>query len=121
MNKSYSECSLADVDLLAGQAEKAMYSLLRKSRSLMLLIDLQIERFEKMVQPIHLYGSEVWSFGNLYVLELVVLKYLKLILNTKTSTPNFIVYGETGVYPIYIDIYCRTISFCPTLVSGPLT
>ena len=33
--------------LLAGQAEKAMYGLIRKSRSLMLPIDLQIELFEK--------------------------------------------------------------------------
>ena len=82
--------------LLAGQAEKAMYGLIRKSRSLMLPIDLQIELFEKMVQPILLYGSEVWGFGNLDVLERVVLKYLKLILNMKTSTPNFMVYGETG-------------------------
>ena len=98
-----------------------MYSLIRKSRSLMLPIDLQIELFEKTVQPILLYGSEVWGFENLDVLERVVLKYLKLILNMKTSTPNFIVYGETGVYPIYIDIYCRMISFCATLVSGPLT
>ena len=29
------------------------------------------------------------------------------------------VYGETGVYPIYIDIYCRMISFWATLVSSP--
>ena len=107
--------------LLAGQAENAMYSLIKKSRSLMLPKDLQIELFEKMVQPILLYGSEVWGFANLDVLERVVLKYLKLILNMKTSTPNFIVYGETGVYPIYIDIYCRMISFWATLVSGPLT
>ena len=33
--------------LLAGQAEKAMYGLIRKSRSLVLPIDLQIELFEK--------------------------------------------------------------------------
>ena len=39
----------------------------------------------------------------------------------KTSTPNFMVYGETRVYPIYTDIYCRMISFWATLVSGPLT
>ena len=79
--------------LLAGQTEKAMYGLIRKSRSLMLPIDLQIELFEKMVQPILLYGGEVWGFGNLDVLERVVLKYLKLILNMKTSTPDVMVYG----------------------------
>ena len=32
---------------------------------------------------------------------------------------NFMVYGETGVYPMYTDIYCRMISFWATLVSGP--
>ena len=37
----------------------------------------------------------------------------------KSSTPNFMVSEETGVYPIYIDIYCRMISFWATLVSGP--
>ena len=54
-----------------------------------------------MVKPILLYGSEVWGFGNLDVLERSVLKILKLILHMKSSTPNFILYGETGVCPIY--------------------
>ena len=51
--------------LLAGQAEKAMFNLVRKSRTLMLPIDLQIDLFNKMVQPFLLYGSEVWGFANL--------------------------------------------------------
>ena len=104
---------------LVNQAEKAMYSLIRKSRSLILALDLQIELYEKMVKSILLYGSDVWGFGNLDVLERSVLKFLKLILQMKSSTPNFMVFGETGVYPIYIDIYCRVISFWATLVSGP--
>ena len=64
-----------------------------------------------MVQPILLYG-------NFDVLERVVLNFLKLILNMKTSTPNFMVYGETGVNHIYINIYCRMISFWATIFSG---
>ena len=54
-----------------------------------------------MVQPILLYGSEVWGFANLDVLERVVLEFLKIILNMKTSTPNFMVYGETGFPNLY--------------------
>ena len=50
---------------LASQAEKAMYSLIKKSRSLLLPVDLQIDLFDKMVKPILLYGSEVWGFGTL--------------------------------------------------------
>ena len=60
-----------------------MYSLIRKSRSLILPLDLQIEVYEKMVKPILLYGSEVWGFGNLDVLARSVLKFLKLILHMK--------------------------------------
>ena len=47
------------------------------------------------------------------------LKFFKLILHMKSSAPNFMVSGETEIYPIYIDIYCRMISFWATLVSGP--
>lgn len=104
---------------LASQGEKAMYNLIRKSRSLMLPVDLQIELFDKMVKPILLYGCEVWGFGNLDILERTVLKFLKSILNMKSSTPNFMVYGETGVYPVYIDVYCRVISYWATLIHSP--
>jgi hypothetical protein len=35
----------------------------------------------------------------------------KLLLNFKTSTPSYMVYGELGRYPLDIDIKVRTISF----------
>ena len=88
-----------------------MYSLIKKSRSLLLPTDLQIELFDKLVKPILLYGSEVWGFGIFDVLERTVLKFLKFILNMKSSTPNFMVYGQTGFFPINIDIHCRVIAY----------
>ena len=54
---------------LASQAEKAMYSLIKKSRSLLLPLDIQFELFDKLVKPILLYGSEIWGFGTLDILE----------------------------------------------------
>ena len=68
-------------------------------------VDLQIELFTKLVKPILLYGCEIWGFGNIDVIERVQLKYIKHVLNLKSSTPNYIVYGEVGVYPLKIDIY----------------
>ena len=103
---------------LASQAEKAMYSLIKKSRSLLLPIDLQIELFDKLVKPILLYGSEVWGFGTLDVLERTKLKILKFILNMKSSTPDFMVYGETGFFPININIQCRVIAYWAKLISS---
>ena len=43
-------------------------------------------------------------------------KFLKLILNLKKSTPNCMVYGETGVMPLKIDVQCRIISYWSKLI-----
>ena len=102
---------------LAKQAEKAMYSLIKWSRSLLLPLDLQIELFEKLVKPVLLYGSEVWGFSTLTVLDRILLKFLKFVLGMKLSTPDIMVYGETGVFPLYIDIQCRVISYWVKLVT----
>ena len=88
-----------------------MFSLLRKIRNLNLPISLQIDLFDKTIKPILLYGSEIHGFGNIDILERVQLKFLKYILNLKASTPSFMVYGETGVTPLAIDIKTRIISF----------
>ena len=84
---------------IARQASKAVFSLLKKARSLLLPIDIQTELFNKPIKPILLYGCEIWGFGDLRVLEQVQLIFLKFIINIKKSTPNCIVYGETGILP----------------------
>lgn len=76
-----------------------------------LSIDLHLELFNKLVKPILLYGCEIWGFGNIEIIERVQLKFLKHILKLKTSTPNYMVYGEVGIMPLKIDIYTRMISY----------
>ena len=102
---------------LAEQANKALFTLFKKIRSLNLTIDLQIELFNKTVKPILLYGSEIWGFGNLDDLERIQLKFLKFAYNLKRSTPTYMIYGELGVKPIAIDIKTSIISFWSKLVS----
>jgi hypothetical protein len=46
------------------------------------------------------------------------LKFYKILLNLKSSTPNYMVYGELGRYPIDIDIKVRTISYWARPLSG---
>jgi hypothetical protein len=48
----------------------------------------------------------------------MILKFCKILLNLKSSTPNYMVYGELGRYPIDIDIKVRTISYWARLLSG---
>ena len=41
-----------------------------------------------MVKPILLYGCEVWGFSNNDMIEDVHLKFCKLLLHLKSSTPS---------------------------------
>ena len=77
-----------------------MYEVLKKGRLHNLSIKSQYDLFDKIVKPILLYGCEMWGFGNIDIIERVHLKFCKLILNLKKSTPNFMIYGELGIYPM---------------------
>jgi hypothetical protein len=68
----------------------------------------QIFTNKKVIQ---LYGSEIWGFSkNIQCLEKVQLRFCKLLLKLKTSTPSYMIYGELGLFPIEIDVKLRMIS-----------
>ena len=78
---------------------------------------MQIELFNKTVKLILLYGCEIYGPESVETLERIQLKFLKYILNLKTSTPSFMVYGETGIMPLNIDIKSGLISFWTKLTD----
>ena len=49
--------------------------------------------------------------------EIEHLKFCKHILNLKSWTPNFMVYGELGRYPLIINVKVRMISFFGKLLN----
>jgi len=59
-----------------------MFSLLRKIKTHSLPFDLQIDLFKKTIEPIQLYGCEVWGNEKVDVLERVQLRYYKYIFIT---------------------------------------
>ena len=71
-----------------------MYCMLEKARRLRLPIDIQCELFDRPV--ILLYGNEVWGYENINQVEIFHIKYLKMILHVNRSTPDCMVYDETG-------------------------
>ena len=103
---------------IANQANAKLFSLHRKIRNLNLPIDMQIELFDKMIKPILQYSCEIWGYGNIDIIERVHVKFFKQILYLKKSTPTYMVYGELGAYPLFIDIYSRMISFWCKLVNS---
>jgi hypothetical protein len=54
-----------------------------------------------------LYGSEVWGIENVNIIDQFQLKFHKLILNLKQSTPNCMLYGLLGILPLSIHIKSR--------------
>lgn len=82
---------------LVEQARKAMFSVIQKSRKLNLYISIQLQLFDSMIAPILLYSCETWGFENVKIIDQFQLKYYKLILNLKSSTPSCMIYDELGV------------------------
>ena len=77
---------------LADKALKAMYEVWKIGRMYKLSIKCLHDLFDKMIKPILLYGREVWGFSNNDILEKIHLKFCKILLNLKTSTPSYMVY-----------------------------
>ena len=71
-----------------------------------------------MVVPIMLYGCEVWGTKNNDMLEKLHLRFYRYILKVKNSTPNCMLYGELGRYPVDIFIKCRIITYWHNLVNS---
>jgi hypothetical protein len=103
---------------LKSQSMKAMFAVLGKGRQFNLPIDIQLELFDRIILPILTYGCEVWGAGNNQILETVQLKFCKYMLGLKQSTPNCMVYGETGKLPIELAIKTRMISYWANIVQG---
>jgi hypothetical protein len=78
-----------------------------------LFVECQLDLFDKIFHVL-LYGCEIWVNENLYIIERVHLKFLKTIFNLKSSTPSYMIYGESGRFPLYIKVYSRMITYWRT-------
>ncbi len=100
------------------KARKAFYAQLRQVRQNYIPLDCHIDLFIKTIEPILLYGAEIWGYENHKHLEQFLLRCLKTILNVKTSTPDYMVYGELGIYPLEETIKLRMINYWGNLITG---
>lgn len=50
-------------------------------------------------------------------IERVDVKYLKDVLNLISCTLNYIVYGETRHFPLYVTIYTRMFLFLANIIN----
>jgi hypothetical protein len=76
-----------------------------------LSLDIFTKLFDSQVQPIVQYGAEVWGLMQGTTIEKVHLFALKRFLGVDRRTPNDLVYGEFGRFPIYLNSYVRCIRY----------
>jgi hypothetical protein len=67
---------------------------------------MRINAVPEVVTPILHYGCELWGFENLDTIEKMHLKFCKIVLNLKTSTPNIMihVYGGLCRTPLSVNV-----------------
>ena len=90
----------------------------RKLRNIRLPVDLQLLLFDSLILPAQLYGCEIWGFGNNNVFEKTQLQFCKHILKLRSSTPNYMIYGELGRIPVDITIKLRMACFWNKLIQN---
>ena len=102
---------------LYDRASRAMFVLLRTCRQLSLPVDIQVDLFDKMIAPILLYGCEVWGFGSCELATKLQLRFYKIVFKLKKSTPNAMIFGELGRYPLDVNMKCRMLCYWYKLIS----
>jgi hypothetical protein len=67
--------------------------------------------FDSKVQSILLYSSEIWGYQRLECIEKVHMLACKRFLGVPLKTPNKMVYGELGRFPLYINSTVRCLKY----------
>lgn len=63
-----------------------------------------------------LYASEVWGFESKDSIEKIHLQFCKNILKLRSSTPNYMVYGELGRFPLETIVKRKMVLFWNSLL-----
>ena len=107
---------------LCDRARGAIFSLLKRVRNVSPLPpQCMFYLFQSMVEPILLYGSDVWGFSASAgsKLDSVMLSYVRNVLRVKSTTSNVISWGETGLIPMSIKSHINVLTYFVRLRDLP--
>ena len=104
----------------ATKAKKCTVEILRALRKINCISPVVFFKlFDSQVVPILLYGAEVWGYKQYESVERVHLFACKSFLRVCNKTPNNVVYGEVGRYPLHITAVIKCIKYWFKLLLQP--
>ena len=103
---------------VASQAKRALYLLYKRIYNLHLPFDLSLKLFDHTIIPILTYASEIWGYEDLSIIENIHRDFLRTIFKLRKSTPLYMLYAETGRYPLSIVVKFRAIGFWLNMITG---
>ena len=107
---------------LCDKARQSAFAMLNKVKHLSIQSRRTFHMYQRLVQPILLYGSDVCGLNitNQKSLDNVFLLFLKVILHVKQSTSNVMLVGEVGMFPPSILRHRNTLLYFVHLNNLPL-
>ena len=87
---------------LCDQGRKALFGVLHRLRSITPIPPrVHFKLFDAVIKPILIYGSDVWGHNKsgTSMIDIVMLRFSRCVLNVKATTSNVMVYGECGILP----------------------
>lgn len=106
-------------------ASKAKAKILDLMRTMWSLCNLDssvfFQLFDAQIKPMLLYASEIWGISRLAVVESAHLFACKRFLGVSNRTPNHMIYGETGRYPLFIESTVSSLRYWLKLKKMPMS
>ena len=104
---------------LADRGLKAVYKLFNETHELYAPDpNLLCSLFDKLVQPVVLYGSKVWGFHSALDVEHEHLSFCKRVLHVKRSTAYYYIWRELGRFPLQIISKIQKLKYWINIITG---
>jgi len=88
----------------------AALQIIRTLRKLVLVSPDTVSKIsDEQMQPVLLYDCELWGLYSCMTIEAVRFYFLKWYLNVAAWTPNAMIYGDTGRYPLESNASLRAV------------
>jgi len=76
--------------------------------------------FDSQIKPMLLYASEIWGICKVPVIESAHLFACKRLLGVPNKTPNTLVYGDSGRYPLFIESTISALRYWLKIKAMPI-